>query len=158
MSAFDTMATKPTSTETQRRTMYSQQFCLQQKRHQTILFEPKGLFVWEKDRSGCLSLTPNSQQRQIEYRQLNNSETQIFTEVAFPTRPKTYVKGPSSSYWWCINFEIQNKCTLIYYFGLVTSDLSRMGTPNMHFLSGTLYILLLLVQKELRGKVQHRVD
>ena len=137
MSAFDTMATKPTSTETQRRTMYSQQFCLQQKRHQTILFEPKGLFVWEKDRSGCLSLTPNSQQRQIEYRQLNNSETQIFTEVAFPTRPKTYVKGPSSSYWWCINFEIQNKCTLIYYFGLVTSDLSRMGTPNMHFLSGT---------------------
>ena len=141
MSAFDTMATKPTSTETQRRTMYnwkqSQQFYLQQKRYQTIFFEPKGLFVWEKDRSGCLSLTPNSQQRQIEYRQLNNSETQIFTEVAFPTRPKTFVKGPSSSYWWCINFEIQNKCTLIYYFGLVTSDLSRMGTLNMHFLSGT---------------------
>ena len=133
MSAFDTMATKPTSTETQRRTMYSQQFYLQQKRHQTILFEPKGLFVWEKDRSGCLSLTPNSQQRQIEYRQLNNSETQVFTEVPFPTKPK----GPSSSYWWCINFEIQNKCTLIYYFGLVTSDLSQMGTPNMHFLSGT---------------------
>ena len=149
MSAFDTMATKPTSTETQRRTMYSQQFCLQQKRHQTILFEPKGLFVWEKDRSGCLSLTPNSQQRQIEYRQLNNSETQIFTEVAFPTRPKTYVKGPSSSYWWCINFEIQNKCTLIYYFGLVTSDLSRMGTLNMHFFWNVSEDIIFLIGQDL---------